>query len=155
MLLISPPKELKEDNNTTRKELKGFLDVDFLKEQGLTNALDDQQKEVFADKLSRNFLDQDFLANVLDIVTAQIAAQQKFLDSNNNSKLLPDWFALSGITVNIDEPKLTLERDDGSNIINVTVPSTQNSTIYMTQGNVEFKNRVNNGGGTTITLIQK
>jgi len=155
MLLITPPRELKEEKSNIKTEMRGFLDVDYLKEQGLTNALDAQQKDVFQDKLSRNFLDNSFLANVLDMLNAQIAAQQKFLDNNNNNKLLPDWFALSGITVNIDEPHLTLERDNGSDIQNVTVPSKQNTTIYMTQGSVEFKNRVNSGGGTTITLIQK
>jgi hypothetical protein len=68
---------------------------------------------------------------------------------------LPDYVALTGIIVSIDEPKLTLSRDDGSNVMSVTVPTNQNSTIYMTQGAMDIKNRVNSGAGTTITLIQK
>ena len=79
------------------------------------------------------------------------------LDLLNNSKsgLLPDYIATTGITVELDEPKVTLCRDDGSNVQCVTTRTTQNSTIYMTQGSLEFKNRVNSGGGTVITLIQK
>jgi hypothetical protein len=50
---------------------------------------------------------------------------------------------------------VTLSRDDGSNVMSVTTPTSQNSTIYMTQGAMDFKNRVNSGGGTIITLIQR
>jgi len=156
MLIMSPPRELREDNTRNRAELRGALDIDFLKEQGLVNALDAQEKEIFQDKLSRNFLDQDFLANILDIVNAQLAAQLDLLNKNNNSKLLPDWLPLTGVTVDLQEPKVTLARDDGSNIMSVTVPTSQNPTVIMSQGWVmDIKNRVNNGGSTTITLIQK
>lgn len=153
MLIISPPKFTKE-TTTVKSEMKGALDVDFLKENGLANALDKQQAEVYQNKLDRNFLDTDFLANVLDIVNAQLAAQLDLL-GKSKSGMLPDWFAPSGITVELDDPKLTLCRDNGSDVQCITTPSRQNSTLYQTQGVMEFKNRVNSGAGTTITLIQK
>lgn len=154
MLIVAPPKELKEDKHSTKLEMKSALDIDFLKEQGLANALDEQQKEVYQDKLSRNFLDSNFLANILDILDAQMKAQLNLLNTTSN-RLLPDYVALTGIVANVDEPKVTLSRDDGSNFMSVTTPTSQNSTIYMTQGAMEFKNRVNSGNGTVITMIQK
>ena len=155
MLIVAPPKELNQDDKEQQKKLmKSALDVDFLKEQGLTNALDAQQKEIFQDKLSRNFLDQDFLANILDILDAQMKAQLNLLNTAKGG-LLPDYVATSGITVELDEPKVTLCRDTGSDIQCVSTPTRQSSTIYQTQGSLEFKNRVNSGGGTIITLIQK
>jgi hypothetical protein len=155
MLILAPPKELaKEDKTNTRSAMKSSLDIDFLKEQGLVNALDAQQKEIYQDKLARNFLDQNFLANILDILDAQMKAQLNLLNTTSN-KLLPDYQAITGITVDIQEPKLNLTRDDGSNVMSVTVPTTQNTTIYMTQGVLDFKNRVNSGGSTVITLIQR
>jgi hypothetical protein len=155
MLIVAPPKELNQDDKEQQKKLmKSALDVDYLKESGLTNALDAQQKEMYQDKLSRNFLDQDFLANILDILDAQMKAQLNLLNTAKGG-LLPDYVATSGITVELDEPKVTLCRDTGSDIQCVTTPTRQNSTIYQTQGNLEFKNRVNSGGGTIITLIQK
>ena len=156
MLIVAPPKEFdKEDKTNTRLQMKSALDIDFLKETGLANALDAQQKEIFEDKLSRNFLDQNFLANILDILDSMMKAQLNLLNTTSN-KLLPDYVALTGVTVAIDEPKLTLARDDGSNVMSVTVPTSQSSTIYMTQGAMDtIKNRVNNGGGTVITLIQR
>lgn len=154
MLIVAPPKELKEDKSERGSLMKSALDIDFLKEQGLANALDDQQKEMYQDKLARNFLDQNFLANILDILDAQMKAQLNLLNTTSN-KLLPDYNALTGIVASVEEPKVNLSRDDGSNFMSVTVPTTQNTTIYMTQGSMEFKNRVNSGGSTTITMIQK
>jgi hypothetical protein len=155
MLIVAPPKELNPDDKDQQKRLmRSALDIDFLKEQGLVNALDAQQKEIYQDKLSRNFLDQDFLANVLDILDAQMKSQINLLNTTKGG-LLPDYVATSGITVELDEPKVTLCRDSGSDIQCVTTPTRQSSTIYQTQGSLEFKNRVNSGGGTIITIIQK
>jgi hypothetical protein len=155
MLIVSPPKELNQDDKDQQKRLmKSALDVDFLREQGLTNALDAQQKEIYQDKLSRNFLDQDFLANVLDILDSQMKSQLNLLNTTKGG-LLPDYVATSGITVELDEPKVTLCRDSGSDVQCITTPTRQSSTIYQTQGSLEFKNRVNTGGGTIITIIQR
>jgi hypothetical protein len=156
MLIVAPPKELnKEEKTTVKTEMKNSLDMDFLKEQGLANALDAQQKEMYQDKLARNFLDQNFLANILDILDSMMKAQLNLLNTTSN-KLLPDYNALTGVVVDIQEPKITLSRDDGSNIMSVTVPTNQNTTMYFTQGAMDtIKNRVNSGGSTVITLIQR
>ena len=61
----------------------------------------------------------------------------------------------TGIIVTKDDPTVTLCRDNGADRQCVTTPQTQNSTLYMTQNNVEFKNRVNQGGNTIISLTQK
>jgi hypothetical protein len=153
MLIVAPPKEFKEDKTTIKAQAKGALDVDFLKETGLTNALDAQQKDTFVDKLSRNFLDQDFLANVLDILNAQLAAQLNLLNTQKNS-LLPDYVATTGIVAEVDDLSVTLSRDDGSNRQSVTVPKNQNSLIIQQQGSIEIRNRVNAAGSTVITLRQ-
>lgn len=156
MLIISPPRQLSRDNDASKVKLdaKGALDVDFLKETGLVNALDAQKEEIFKDKLSQNLLDQNFLANILDIINMQLAAQLDMLN-NTKSGLLPDYVATSGVVAEIDDMNVTLSRNDGSNMQSVTVPKNQNSTIYQTQGAVDIKNRVNSGGGTIITLIQR
>ena len=150
-LLISTPDEIKRDNKDNRKEMRGPLDVDFLKEQGLTNALDDSARQFFQDKLSRNFLDNSFLANLFDMVGN--ALNEKLLEEVDS--MLPDYKKSSGIIVTKDDPTVTLCRDNGADRQCVTTPMTQNSTIYQTQNNIEFKNRVNQGGNTIISLTQK
>lgn len=152
MLIVAPPKELSEDKNSTRTQARGVLDVDFLKENGLVNMLD-QQTEQFRDSLITSLLDQDLLANILDIINAQMAAQLDFLNTAK-SGLLPDYTATSGVIASVDDYSVTLTRDDGSNVQSVTVPKNQNTTIYQIQGSIEIRNRVNSGGGTTITLRQ-
>ena len=150
-LLVSPPEEMKKDKEDDRRKMRGALDVDFLKEQGLTNALDDSAKQFFQDRLSRNFLDSNFLANMFDLVGNGLDA--KFLEEIDS--MLPDYKKSSGIIVTKDDPTVSLCRDSGADIQCVTTPQTQNSTIYQTQNNIEFKNRVNQGGNTIISLTQK
>ena len=153
MLIVSPPPELgKQDDHRTDTK-KGALDVDYLRSTGLANALDLQKDKDYQDKLSKNLLDQDFLANILDIINAQMASQLNML-STQKSGLLPDWTASSGVTVSIDDPQITLCRSDGSNNQCVTTQKNQNTTIYQQQGSIEIRNRINSGGSSIINLRQ-
>ena len=150
-LLVSTPEELKKDKEDNRRIMKGPLDIDFLKEQGLTNALDDSARQFYQDRLSQNFLDNNFLANIFDIMGN--ALNEKLLGEVDG--MLPDYKKTSGITVTKDDPTVSLCRDNGADRICITTPQTQNSLISMTQNNIEFRNRVNQGGNTTITVTQK
>ena len=150
LLILSPPKELKKAESEM-KIGKGLLDFDFLKFDGLDNALDAQMAMIFQDRLSQNFLDNSFLDNILDQING--ALDEQFLAPVDS--LLPDYKKASGITVLKDQTTVTLCRDTGSDQQCVTTPNTQNSVIYQTQGSLEFKNRVNSGNGTVITLIQR
>ena len=156
LLILSPPKELREseeDKQRRRLEMKGALDVDFLKETGLANALEKEEKELYQDKLSRNFLDTDFLANVLDIINAQLAAQLDLL-GKTKSGLLPDYVATSGVVAEVDDLQVTLCREGNGDTQCISVPKGQNTTITQTQGPIEVKNRVNSGGNTHINVTQ-
>ena len=150
-LLISTPPEMSKNNQAEKREMKGPLDIDFLKEQGLTNALDDSAKQFYQDRLSQNFLDSNFLDNMFDMVGNLL--NEKLLAEVDS--MLPDYKKSSGITVLKEDPTVSLCRDNGADRQCVTTPQTQNSTIYQTQNNIEFKNRVNQGGNTIISLTQK
>lgn len=156
ILVLSPPKELRqsdEERNRARLSAKGALDVDFLAENKLINVLEQEEKELYQDRLSRNLLDNDFLANILDIVNQQLAAQMDFL-AKARGGLLPDYNALTGVTVELDEPKVTLCREAGGDVQCITTPTAQNTTITQTVGGTEVRNRVNTGGSTTINATQ-
>lgn len=150
LLIISPPKEVRQ---AVQEQQKMFnpLDFDFLKEKGLENWLDMQSSQMYEDKIKKNFLDSNFLASLFDVIGN--ALDEKFLEPVD--PLLPDYRKSSGIVAYKDEMTVELCRDNGSDIQCVTTPRTQNSTIYQTQGSLEFKNRVNSGNNTIITLIQK
>lgn len=151
LLIISPPKEAKDANKKDTKMAFNPLDVDFLKESSLENLLEMQNAQLYQSTLSRNYLDQEFLSNIFDIVgTALTEDFLKELDS-----VLPDYRKSSGIIALKDELIVSLCRDDGSNQQCITTPLTQNSTVLQTQGSFTFKNRVNAGGNTIITVTQK
>ena len=150
MILVSPPKEVKQAQQEQHRMFNP-LDIDFLKEKGLENWLDMQANQIYEDKLSKNFLSNDFLASIFDIVGNIL--DQKFLDPVD--PVLPDYKKASGIVAYKDDISVELCRDNGADIQCVKTPLTQNSTIYQTQGNLEFKNRINQGGNTIITLIQR
>jgi hypothetical protein len=153
LLILSPPREFKEKREERGIDAKGALDIDFLKENGLVNMLDKQSEERWQNKLTSNFLEQDFLANILDIVNAQMAAQLDLLN-NQKSGLLPDYISVTGVKVAVDDSSVELCRDDGSNIQCVQTPKNQNSTITQIQGSIEIKNRINSGGNTIIIVKQ-
>lgn len=150
LLIVSPPKEIREQR-TEIKASTNALDQDFFKFDGLDNALEAQMANMFQDKLARNFLDQNFLANLFEQLGSSLDEDfLKIVDS-----MLPDYKRTSGIIAIRDDLTVGLCRDNGSDRQCVTTPNTQDSTIYQTQGNLEFKNRVNRGGNTTITVIQR
>ena len=155
LLIVSPPKEIAQAEIDIRNKSIGynFLDVDYLAFNGLINLMDlDESYNVFwNDSLSTNLLDQNFLANILDIANSQLLKNQ--LDVTKIT-LLPDWFAQSGVVPVIDPTHVTLYRDDGSNVQSVTVPRNQLTNITQIQGNIEIFNRVNNTGSTNIILKQ-
>ena len=156
LLILSPPKELRqseEDKQRRRSEMKGALDVDFLKETGLVSAFEKEDKEMYQDKLSRNFLDQDLLANILDIINAQLAAQLDLL-GKTKSGLLPDYVPTSGVVAEVDDLQVTLCREGGGDTQCITTPKNQNTTVTQTQGPIEVKNRINSGGSTIINATQ-
>lgn len=150
MLILSPPKELK--NQAERQDIqKNLLDVDFLAVKDLENALDKAQAQLWQDKLSYTFLDTGFLNNVFDMVMD--ALNERMLDEVDT--VLPDYRRSSGVIAVKDDPFVTLCRDGGGDQQCVTTPINQNSTIVQVQGSITISNRVNQGNGTSITLIQK
>ena len=150
LLILSPPPEIKQAQLEQKVASANMLEQNFLKEADLGNVLADQQKEIFKSKLAQNFLDQQFLDNLLTMMNDQL--NENFLKLADG--LLPDYKASTGVKVAVDELSVQLCRSDGSNNQCVSVNKDENSTIYQQQGNVTVKNRVNAGNGTVITLRQ-
>jgi hypothetical protein len=150
ILILSPPKELK-DTRQTQTSQKGYLDVDFLAATGLENALDKIQMQIWQDKLSYTFLDTSFLNNVFDMIAD--ALNEKLLDEIDT--VLPDYRRSSGVIAVKDDPFVTLCRDSGQDKQCITTPINQSATVYQIQGSITIKNRINQGTGTVITLIQR
>ena len=70
LLILSKPKELRE-NQKEQITIKSALDANFLDVDNLNNELEAQQKNLYADALSEDLLDRDFLRNILDLINLQ------------------------------------------------------------------------------------
>ena len=152
-LLIMTPVKPENTNEARADTKKSFLDVDYLKFEGLDNVLQSQDPFKYS-KLDVNFLEREFLVNILDLVDAMIRAQMDYLE-NANARLLPDYVALTGVKAVIEDPIVQLCREDGSsNIACAQVLQTRDVTITIIQERMEFKNRVNAGGTSNITINQ-
>ena len=64
--------------------------------------------------------------------------------------------ALTGVRAVIEDPIVQLCREDNSsNIACAQVQQTRDVTVTIVQERMEFKNRVNAGGTSTITIEQR
>ena len=94
-----------------------------------------------------------------EILAQQLQAEQAGLLQNliapQNNNILPDYKKSTGVTANIGASEVTLCRNDGSNNQCIATPKDQSSTVIETQGAITVKNRVNQGAGTSVTVIQR
>jgi hypothetical protein len=153
MLIISPPTKLRDEELQSEKKSAldfNFLDQDFLK----YNALDEDELKKFRE-LDMNYLDTDFLLNMLDLSTAQLAASQEQILSQNT--MLPGYNAATGLTYGIDaedDSKLVLRRGN-NHIAQVLVNRESSLMLHITQDGNPLTQQVNRGGTTVITINQR
>lgn len=153
-LIISPPIKTSETeiaNNDTKNALDvNFLNKDFLKFDELDrNELDK------AKALDINYLDGNLLVNMLDLMSQQMFASFESLAAMN--QLLPNYAPeLTNIRhfFNDDESKVSLTRSIKHTAI-VTVGIEQDATVYINQDGLNVFQRINSGGTTNITIVQR
>jgi len=156
LLILSKPKELRE-NQKEQITIKSALDANFLDIDNLNNELEEQQKNIYADALSEDLLDRDFLRNILDLINLQLVkADERRLSVKRGDELLPDYDPDGPVKATVDGIGVTLCMETGpSDVSCIRTPTSQNSTITQTQGSVSITNRVNDTGTTIIETNQK
>ena len=151
MLIISPPPEIKETVYQTDKTAldKNELDVDLLAFKDLDkNELDEKNA------IDRNDLEIDLLALA---ETDELSAQNKTALGNAFEKnILPNYNPATniGYYFNDDKSKITLYRRP-DHIAEVTVGTESNAVININQGGVQVRQQINQGGTTSINIVQK
>lgn len=150
MLIISPPKEIKE---TEVRETKSVLDHNELDKDLLKYAALDENKLEDFKELDLNKLDINFLYNMLD-AEAQ-ALGKDFLSAEN--RLLPDFNPSIGAQYffNDDQTQVNVCKYSASNTACVRVPVTEDKTINYQQEGTTYIQMVNKGGSSSITITQK
>jgi len=161
LLIVSPPKEIakQQQEQTTEKNYANMLQTDVLSVKDLLKDELAGRNEFGDNPLMENLLSQNFLSNIFNILEQQLKTQRetvlKSALSKDKDSLLPDYDVNTGVKASVGAADVTLCRNDGSNNQCIKTPKSQNSTILQGQGPVNIQNRVNSGGNTSITVIQK
>jgi hypothetical protein len=155
LLIIAPPKEVKSDINRSDTTKETALDVNFLNKDFLKyNDLDVNELSKF-NALDINFLDVNLLTNLLDDSNKTLSQSQESILAQKS--LLPGYNEASGLKYVIDDMgKLTLNKIvTGSNAVQVSVSQEANLQLNISQAGSPLYQKINSGGTTTITIIQK
>ena len=159
-MIVSPPKEIiKQQEQTTEKNYANMLQTDVLSVKDLLKDELAGRNEFGDNPLMEDLLSQNFLANIFSILEQQLKTQRETVLKSalvkDKDSLLPDYDVNTGVKATVGAADVTLCRNDGSNNQCIKTPKSQNSTILQGQGPVSIQNRVNAGGNTSITVIQK
>ena len=149
MLIVSKPKEIKEEDlNKTKTSLDvNFLDTDPLK-------YDELEKDYLKyDALGFNELDSDMLGNVLDQNTRALLNSNSFF--SEEGKMLPNYDPASGLKYGVDDQDRLILNKISSHTAQVIVHKEADVAININQDGVPLYQRVNEGGSTTINIIQR
>jgi len=153
-LIISSPIRT-QDVDMQSKETKNALDINFLNKDFLKyNALDENELDK-PRAIDINYLDGDLLVNMLDLQSQQMFANFETLAALN--QLLPNYAPdLTNIKyyMSEDENNVYLTRTL-KHIAVVGVPVEQSAVVRIIQDGVDVFQKVNTGGTTTITIIQR
>ena len=151
MLIVAPPPAVREALQTVQQTA---LDINFLNQDLLKfDGLDVNYLENFK-RLDVNFLDLDFLVNLLDLSNRQLSAS---LDAmSREASLLPGYDPNSGLRYffNDDDSKVTVRLNTG-HMAEVTVGVEHDAVITVNQAGWAVTQQINRGGTSIINIIQK
>jgi hypothetical protein len=149
LIIVTPPRQAVIQETTVTKRYN-FLDEDLLGQDLLVYG--ELSKDYLKDynKLDRNYLDSDFLFNLLDVSSSQLLGNE--LTEFNG--LLPKYNAASGLKYFVENDFVTLFRETSSSYAEVKVSTNNSLTLNITQDNITITQMVNSAGTTSINIKQ-
>ena len=158
MLIISKPKEI--ENEQSKNELEGVanaLDLDFLKFEGLNTDFLKEDSKQFSTMLDVDFLDQNFLDNVLDQLNKEFAKQiqSEFDKQKSTTTATAGRDSNTGIILLDDKPSWIFTRDDGQgNNVYLKLDQEHNYKINLQQNDFQVFDYTLGGSGNVIYIKQ-
>ena len=156
LLIVAQPKEI-EDQVEEEKKLKQIanaLDIDFLKFDDLEVDLLETEEEEFTG-LDVDFLDQDFLVDILAQLNKQLALQMRseFDKKKDKKKSGVDEF---GVTLLDEDPQwVWMRSDESNNNIVLRLDQEYGYIINVTQGDTEILDYELGDGATNVITINQ
>jgi len=157
MLIVSKPKEIA--NEQSKNQLEGVataLDLDFLKFEGLNTDFLKEDDKQFSTMLDVDFLDQNFLDNVLDQLNKEFAKQiQSEFEKEKTTGAAAGRDSNTGIILLDDKPSWIFTRDDGQgNNVYLKLDQEHNYKINLQQNDFQVFDYTLGGSGNVIYIKQ-
>ena len=155
LLIVQKPAKLEEaiEQEEKLKVIANALDIDFLKFDDLEIDLLETEEDAEATALEIDFLDQNFLVDILAQLNKQLAIQmQNVFDKKKDKKTGKDEF---GVTLLNEEPEWVWMRSDeaGNNIV-LRLDQENGYVINVTQGDIEIRDYELGEGDNEIYINQ-
>ena len=157
MLLISKPQEIvKEQSKNQLEGVATALDLDFLKFEGLNTDFLKEDSKQFSTMLDVDFLDQNFLDNVLDQLNKEFAKQiQSEFEKEKTTGAAAGRDSNTGIILLDDKPSWIFTRDDGQgNNVYLKLDQEHNYKINLQQNDFQVFDYTLGGSGNVIYIKQ-
>ncbi len=157
MLLISKPQEIaKEQSKNQLEGVATALDLDFLKFEGLNTDYLKEDSKQFSTMLDVDFLDQNFLDNVLDQLNKEFAKQiQSEFEKEKTTGAAAGRDSNTGIILLDDKPSWIFTRDDGQgNNVYLKLDQEHNYKINLQQNDFQVFDYTLGGSGNVIYIKQ-
>lgn len=149
LLIVSPPPEVRDDRQSSRSSDQEYnlLNVDLLRYSELEkNYLDNG----FLDK---DFLENNFLQNELDAFGVNVWASTAYLLDNG---MLPGYDPNGLLRYRVDDQdRLVLSRRVNNHVAELWIHKEADAVVDVRQDGIPVWQRVNRGGSTTITIVQR
>ena len=155
LLIVTPPKKLEEAISEEKaKSIANALDIDFLKFDDLEVDLLETEEEEFTG-LDVDFLDQDFLVDILAELNKQLALQMRseFDKGKDKRKTGKDEFGV--ILLDEDPQWVWMRSDESNNNIVLRLDQEYGYIINVTQGDTEILDYELGDGATNVITINQ
>ena len=158
LLIISKPREIEEAiQNEELNKVANALDIDFLKFEELERDYLEIEEDEYATILDVDFLDQDFLGDILQQLNEQLALQMR---SEFDKKKSVYDFKLgkdkeTGITILDEEPQWYWHREGASgSVVELRLEQENSYMMNIQMGDFELIDFELGGIESEITIIQ-
>ena len=158
LLIISKPREIEEAmQNEELNKVANALDIDFLKFEELERDYLEIEEDEYATILDIDFLDQNFLGDILEQLNIQLALQMR---SEFDKKKTTYDFTLgkdkeTGITILDEEPQWYWHREAASgSVVELRLEQENSYMMNISQGDFQLIDFELGGTESEITIIQ-
>ena len=156
LLIISKPKEIqKQQNKEDYVKIANALEIDFLEFDDLEIDYLEEETDNWVTGLDIDFLEQNFLVNILDQINAELAKSMRseFDKGQDGIRLGKD--PETGITVLDEDPDWVWSREDAAgNYIILRLNKEYGYVLNITQGDYEIIDYELGGVENAITINQ-